>query len=988
VPHPSHNDPTATPEGTAAAPRRAAVALLAGSVVMAIGLLAALVFATRPVPLARPDLWMLALAVAAGLITAAAVAIALRRPVGHRSSDVLQHRELDKARRLDSVVRGSAQGFWFIDLNGITTELNPAMEAMLGRARDAVLGRPATDFFTGEDRSRMEAEIAARRNGRGGTYAAVIVRPDGTRLACLNTASPITDAHGQATGSVGIWTDLSARHAAEAALHMYQVVVNSTSDMISVLDEEERYLLVNDAWCASTGIPREQALGPSTMATMTAMRTEGQRQAIREAIDDQRTAVVRAWVQWPGRPAQFLESSYYPFADRCPDQRLVVIATRDLTRQETDRNALATAANVLRSTLDATGDALFAVDAGPGQTHLPVRFANEQLFQLFQLPDALRPTPTLQQLIDHIDPWIVDADAEQLRVEAIIDGRGPPQHQLRLRDGRVLLRRYASVPLGEQRLRVWSMRDITTEVQVLERREADAAELRTLLDQYPGYIAVADGNNRYLYVNERLGQRFGRPVSDIVGRHIAEVVAPDRAARIAEALDRTRQQGRTVVDSHYPAAGELPPLQLEVTHLAGPRHTDGQQRVYTFGIDVTETRRAEEVLTRALADAERANLAKSQFLSRMSHELRTPLNAVLGFGQLLKKKRLDADAMRHVGRILSGGQHLLSLIEDLLDLSRVEAGELKIDRQAVPVATVLDDVMGLMLPLALKQGIHMQRTGDAADMGGVWADGLRLRQVLLNLVSNAIKYNRPGGQVELACSNEGDTLEFRVTDSGPGLTPDEQTRLFKPFERLAADQAGIDGTGIGLSLSRNLVEAMQGSIGLRSAPGQGSTFWVRLPVAALPTPRQPEPMRHNAPITGGLPRALYIEDNPVNQALLEAMLQDAVALSVEADPVIGLQRARDTCPDLILLDIQLPGMDGYEVLRRLRDDPLTRDIPVVAVSANAMPSDLQAGHSAGFDSYLPKPVDMDTLLAIVERLLSDAARGQVKAMGRRSPSEG
>jgi PAS domain S-box-containing protein len=939
------------------------VALLAGSVVAAlvgaVGLLAARLLAQPPDLLALTQLWLIALAVLAGLVTAAAVGVVLRHPAVLRANEG----------RLEGVLNGSAQGFWFVDRDGVTTDLNPAMAAMLGRDRAAVLGRPAMDFFSGDDRTRMEAEIAARRAGRGGAYTVVIVRPDGTRLTCLNTASPMADAQGRPTGSVGIWTDLSARHAAELALHMHQVVVNATNDMISVLDENGHYQLVNDAWCASTGIPRERALDPSTMATMAVMRTAAQQQAIRDAIDEQRAAVVRNWVQWPGKAAQFLESSYHPLVDRCPERRLVIIATRDLTRQETDRDALAAAANVLRSTLDATGDALFAVDAEPGQTQLPVRFANEQLFQLFQLPDSLRPTPTLQQLIDHIDPWIVDAQAEQLRVEAVIEGRGPPQHQLRLRDGRVLLRRYASVPLGAKRLRVWSMRDITTEVQVHERREADAAELRTLLDQYPGYIAMVDGDNRYLYANERLASRFERSVADIVGRHIAEVVAPDRATRIAEALDRARSEGRTMVDSSYPAVGGLAPLQLEVTHVAGPRHADGTQRVYSFGVDVTEHRRAAEVLTRALAEAERANLAKSQFLSRMSHELRTPLNAVLGFAQLLQMKHMDAAAARHVARILSGGQHLLSLIEDLLDFSRLEAGELQIKPQAVPVAALLDEVMGLMLPLAQDCGIRMQRTDTDTGTRGVWADGLRLRQVLLNLVSNAIKYNRSGGQVDLACSTAGETIEFSVTDTGPGLTADEQARLFKPFERLAAAQAGIDGTGIGLALSRNLVQSMQGSIGLRSTPGQGSTFWVRLPLADLPTPHTPERRLHRAPVPAGLPRALYIEDNPVNQSLLDAMLEGTVALSLEADPLAGLQRARDTCPELILLDIQLPGIDGYEVLRRLRDDLRTRHIPVIAVSANAMPSDVQAGHAAGFDGYLTKPIDMDTLLTTVQRLL-------------------
>jgi CheY-like chemotaxis protein len=287
--------------------------------------------------------------------------------------------------------------------------------------------------------------------------------------------------------------------------------------------------------------------------------------------------------------------------------------------------------------------------------------------------------------------------------------------------------------------------------------------------------------------------------------------------------------------------------------------------------------------------------------------------------------------------------------------------------EPVPAAAVMADSLGLLRPLALEHGVSLSPASPIGAGVAAWADARRLRQVLLNLLTNGIKYNRRGGRVDLEAEVIGSELEFRVNDTGPGLTEDEQQRLFRPFERLGATQTAVDGTGIGLALSRSLVEAMGGRIGVRSEVGRGSTFWVRLPLAtAAPVPLAPQA----SPASPGSRRlrALYIEDNPVNQLLMGAMLAKELDLDTAADPIDGLQQAWSHPPDLILLDIQLPGIDGYEVLRRLRGDARTAGIPAVAVSANAMPADLEAGAAAGFEAYLTKPVELDDLLSTVRRV--------------------
>ena len=326
--------------------------------------------------------------------------------------------------------------------------------------------------------------------------------------------------------------------------------------------------------------------------------------------------------------------------------------------------------------------------------------------------------------------------------------------------------------------------------------------------------------------------------------------------------------------------------------------------------------------------------------------------------------------------ILRGARHLLDLINESLDLGRIEAGELPVESVPVPVGDLIDDCLGLMRPLAQAHGVHLQPPDSACAGDQVWADRTRLKQVLLNLVANAIKYNRPGGSVDIACSREGNSLRVAVHDSGRGISADEQERLFQPFERLSAARSDIEGTGIGLALSRRLVHAMGGDIGVDSEVGRGSTFWVRLARAdsAVQAPASgnhatpPLPM---PPADGAERTVLYIEDNAVNVILMQAMLArlPGVRTLVATLPRQGIELARSERPDLVLLDIQLPGMDGFEVLKHLQAGEHTRSIPVIAVSANAMPADIEAGLAAGFTDYLTKPIELERLLAAVYQVL-------------------
>jgi PAS domain S-box-containing protein len=411
---------------------------------------------------------------------------------------------------------------------------------------------------------------------------------------------------------------------------------------------------------------------------------------------------------------------------------------------------------------------------------------------------------------------------------------------------------------------------------------------------------------------------------------------------------------------------------------------DGAGRVAYFEgavEDITGSKRAEEAVQRA-GEADRANRAKNEFLSRMSHELRTPLNAILGFAQLLELDHLTPEQAESVGHILKGGQHLLELINEVLDIARIESGRMALSLEPVLVHELIQESLQLAGPLAAEAHVRLSVDGSGLPDKFINADRQRVKQVLLNLLSNAVKYNRKGGTVTLSCEDvPGNRLRIKVADTGSGISEDGMKRLFTPFDRLGAERTHVQGTGLGLALSKNLVEAMGGTLGAESTVGKGSTFWGEfaltdgplhqlegktLPLDAAPLPAGPQASAHSHVL-------LYVEDNLSNLKLIERVLahRPQVKLLSAMQGRLSLDLAREHRPHLILLDLNLPDIPGTEVLSRLRAEPATQHIPVVVVSADATPGQIDRLLANGARSYLTKPIDVSKFLAIVDEILRE-----------------
>ncbi|NRF68014.1 PAS domain-containing protein [Aquincola sp. S2] len=649
-------------------------------------------------------------------------------------------------------------------------------------------------------------------------------------------------------------------------------------------------------------------------------------------------------------------------------------------RFEQSRRELALARRLEMAT-GAAGVAIWTLSLDSGEVHW-----DEQMRRLHGGAEAVVSPDLADYMARYLHPGDHAAASEALR-SLLLRKSGLVDLDLRVvrPDGserRVASRMtYESGPSGPTLCGV--MLDVT-ERHAAEARLREAAERVTLATRGAGIGTwTLDAAGEHGWWDEQMFRLRGRAPEDrpvsrteaLTWLHPADRETVVTEMRAASAEDRASNHAFRVIwpdgSVHWLASRSV------------PMRDDAGRTARRIGInwDITDARAAAEAQDE-IRLAQRESQAKSQFLARMSHELRTPLNAVLGFAQLLLADgpaQDEAVLRRRAEHIHAAGKHLLLLINDVLDLSSLESGERPLQRVAVPLRSLVQSVLPLVetLAAAMRVEIHCEAL-DSAVLG----DPMRLRQVLINLLSNAIKYNRPGGWVRIEAETaaaEPHRVRFIVEDCGRGMTDEQLQQVFEPFNRLGRETEGIDGTGIGLAIVQASVQRMGGRIEVRSEAGAGSCFALVLDEAEMPAGTAPDsafaPFATTQSPAAPSRRVLYIEDNPVNLLIVSELLSRRRDLHFDAAPdgLSGIQRARATQPALVLIDMQLPDIDGHEVLRRLRADPATAGIKCIALSANAMPDDIQRALDEGFDDYWTKPLDFRRFMAALDLLLAPAA---------------
>jgi protein-histidine pros-kinase len=544
------------------------------------------------------------------------------------------------------------------------------------------------------------------------------------------------------------------------------------------------------------------------------------------------------------------------------------------------------------------------------------------------------------------------------------------ENRYRCKDGTYRTMLWSAKSIPEEELIYAAARDIT------ERKRADA-QCRTVLEAAPEAMLMANRGGEIQWVNSKTAELFGYTREELIGQPV-EMLIParyharhpgHRGAFFSE--PRARSMGAGLQLWGLRKDGREFPVEIGLSAL----ETEDGLLATALIVDVTDRKAAEEAAEAAQAEAERANRAKSEFIARMSHELRTPLNAILGFGQLLSMDEPDERRRRNAEHVIAAGKHLLDLINEILDLSQIESGQLRLSLEPVCVATVVQEVVNLVRPIASERAIVVTAELEDQELW-VMADVQRLKQALVNLLSNAVKYNRDGGNVTVRAFR-AERVRITVADDGPGIAASNLARLFTPFERLGAEQTTIEGTGLGLALSKRMIEAMGGTVSVESEPGKGAAFTLELDPAEptrLPATVYDEQPPVGEPAENRDHKVLCIEDNGLNRKLMEQIFQarPGISLLTANDAAAGMLLARRHRPQLVLLDLNLPDAPGEQVLARLKADPATSTTPVVILSADATAGQRKRVTACGAHSYLTKPIDVAELLRVVDEILQES----------------
>jgi PAS domain S-box-containing protein len=902
---------------------------------------------------------------------------------------VINTRDVTDRRATEEALRASEESFrglfdsltelvYILDLDGRLLNVNEAVLRAYGYTRQELLGQTPAMLA---DPARVDLEEAAEHFRR-----AVAGEPQrfewwGLRKDGSTFPKEVVETRSTYFGRdavIAVARDITDRVEAERALREreehFRRLIENASDLVSIITPDGTIRYESEAIKRLFGYSPGEGVGVS---------------AWDRVHPDDHAHVRRALAEVAASPGE-TRSAEFRYLSRCGEWRYVeavgktltsdpgdgiVINTRDATDRKVAEEALRESEERYRALIENTHDIIVVLDPATGR----IRYQSPSMERILGYAPGSGAEANMLELVHPDDaPVAMAAIAQAAMAPGTI---AHAEYRYRHQDGSwrhlETFGRTFSPVTAEQGL-VLNTRDIT------ERKEAEDAlrrseqHFRRLIENAQDNIVIVDARGTMKYQSPSVERILGYTPDELVGVNAFDYIHPDDVPVVAGELGAS-----------FATPGYIGHAEYRF------RHKDGGWRyLEAFGQtlspesaeegvvcnirDVTERRMAEEAMRRATQEAERANRAKSEFLSRMSHELRTPMNSILGFSQLLSRGALAADQRRGVQHILTAGRHLLRLINEVLDIARIESGRQQLSLEPVRLSLVVQEAVALARPLGAQHGVILEEEELPAGGTFVTADRQRLSQVLLNLLSNAVKYNRERGTVRLRCEilPDEERVRVRVSDTGHGVDPAQRDQLFIPFARLGAEHTDVEGTGLGLALSQRLVEAMGGTLTLEESSEEGSTFALDLRLARDPVERlekrTPAPAavgaRIRTPVT-----LLYVEDNLANLSLVETILSERPGWKTipALQGRMGAELAREHSPDLVLLDLHLPDVQGDEVLRRLRSDERTSAIPVVMISADATPRTIDRLIARGADAYLTKPLDVDEFLSTIDRLLPE-----------------
>ena len=759
---------------------------------------------------------------------------------------------------------------------------------------------------------------------------------------------------------------------AEANAMIHQVL-NTIPDRVFWKDRNHRYLGGNQAFCRDVGINNiDELIGLTDTDIPWSASKADQYYDINNNImnNDQPMLHYEECQTTSSGKITFTDTSKMPLKDASGNVIGLLGVYQDITESHITQQRLKENEERLSLAIEGSGDGVWDWNMTSGMMKFSRLYMEMLGFEEFELPH-------------HQDTWLDSLHPDDIKrtkqyLEEYIEGVHSNYNiQLRLRckngDYKWILCRGIIVERAEngEPQRMIGIHSDINEQKLLETR---LNLFKLVFDSSDQCILITDENWKVAFANHAYINTLKITASEVVNHDIRKFVAKDD--EITDVIMDTllvKKQSWTGLTTRVRADDS----EFVTTNSFGiTQDSSGNvANIFVIFSDYSQELNRRKELASAKEEAETANNAKSEFLSNMSHELRTPMNAVIGFAQLLEcDLNISSDQKDNIKEILQAGRHLLDLINDVLDLSKVESGQIDLSMETINLNELIQECYDLTLGLATQRRLTF--TLSIPKNQHVHADRVRLKQVLLNLISNAIKYNYDEGRIDLSIQVSDGISRISITDSGPGISNERIEELYQPFNRLDADLTDIEGTGIGLTITRRLIELMEGKIGVDSTLGQGSTFWIELPVSENNALDKTDNFACEHFLEGaanniGQHTVLCIDDNPANLKLIELFLSklNSVQVTTAQKSELGIEKALADKPDLILLDINMPGKDGYKVLQELRSHSDTKDIPIIAVTASAMPNDIERGLAAGFSDYLTKPIDLRQTLTAVNKWL-------------------